>query len=84
MSIATDTIRLESGIFINTLNGALAASASVANTSCNAADARDRIIYETDAGKLLFDRDGTGGAAKMQFANIGANLAVTAADFFAF
>jgi serralysin len=44
----------------------------------------DRIIYETDTGRLFFDADGNGAAAKVQFATIGANLAVTSADFFVF
>ena len=53
-----DTIRLENAIFSGLGNGALAGSAFVSNTSGNAADASDRIIYEKDTGKLFFDKDG--------------------------
>jgi serralysin len=82
--VAADTIRLENAIFTGLANGALAGSDFVSNTSGNAADASDRIIYETDTGRLFFDADGNGAAAKVQFATIGANLAVTSADFFVF
>jgi Ca2+-binding RTX toxin-like protein len=81
-NVAADTIRLENAIFTGLANGALAGSAFVSNTSGKAADASDRIIYEKDTGKLFFDKDGTGAAAKVQFATIGTNLALTSADFF--
>lgn len=48
------------------------------------ADATDRIIYESDTGRLFFDRDGTGATAKLHFATIGTNLEVTNGDFFVF
>jgi Ca2+-binding RTX toxin-like protein len=83
-NVVDDTIRLENAIFLGLANGTLAASAFVRNTSGNAADASDRIIYETDTGKLYFDRDGTGAAAKVHFATIGTNLNVTNSDFFVF
>jgi Ca2+-binding RTX toxin-like protein len=80
----SDTIRLENAVFTGLAGGALAASAFVRNTSGNAADASDRVIYESDTGRLYFDRDGTGAAAKVHFATLGTNLAVTNADFFVF
>jgi Ca2+-binding RTX toxin-like protein len=83
-NVAADTIRLENAVFTGLAGGTLAATAFVRNTSGNAADASDRIIYETDTGRLYFDRDGTGAAAKVHFATIGTNLAVTHADFFVF
>lgn len=79
--VAADTIRLENAIFIGLSTGTLAASAFVANTSGNAADTSDRIIYETDTGRLFFDRDGTGAVAKIHFATLATGLAVTNADF---
>ena len=82
--VAADTMRLENAIFTGLAGGTLAASAFVRNTSGNAADATDRIIYESDTGRLFFDRDGTGAAAKVHFATIGTNLAVTNGDFFVF
>jgi Ca2+-binding RTX toxin-like protein len=83
-NIAADTFRLENSIFTGLLGGTLAASAFARNTSGNAADATDRVIYESDTGNLYFDRDGTGAATKVHFATIGTNLAVTNADFFVF
>jgi Ca2+-binding RTX toxin-like protein len=80
----SDTIRLENAIFTGLAGGTLAAAAFVRNTSGNAADARDRVIYESDTGRLFFDRDGTGAAAKVHFATLNTNLAVTNADFFVF
>jgi Ca2+-binding RTX toxin-like protein len=81
-NVIADTIRLENAIFTGLAGGTLSASAFVRNTSGNATDASDRIIYETDNGRLYFDRDGTGAAAKVHFATLNTNLAVTNADFF--
>ena len=80
-NVAQDTVRLENAVFTGLAEGALSASAFAASASGNAADASDRIIYETDTGKLFFDADGNGRAAKIQFATVDANLALTAADF---
>ena len=82
--VAQDSVRLENAVFTGLSEWGLSASAFAANASGNAADASDRIIYETDTGRLFFDADGNGAAAKVQFATIGANLAVTSADFFVF
>jgi len=83
-NVAQDTIRLENAVFTGLAEGVLSASAFAANASGNAADASDRIIYETDTGKLFYDADGNGGAAKIQFATVDANLALTATDFIVF
>ena len=61
--------------------GALAATAFIANTTGLAQDASDRIIFQSNTGKLFFDADGAGGAAAVQFAQITPNLAITAAEF---
>ena len=79
--VPADTIQLENAVFTGLAAGRLSASAFVKNTSGNAADASDRIIYESDTGKLFFDSDGTGGAAKVHFATLGTGLGLTAADF---
>jgi Ca2+-binding RTX toxin-like protein len=81
---ATDTTRNDNAVFTGLAAGTLAATAYVQNTSGNAADASDRIIYETDTGALWFDRDGTGAAAKVQFATLATGLTLTAADFLVF
>ncbi len=83
-SAADDTFRLDDLVFTGLATGTLAASAYVQNTTGTAADASDRIIYETDTGKVFFDRDGTGAATAVQFATIGTNLVLTSADFVVF
>ncbi len=80
--VVDDTIHLENAVFTGLRGGALAASAFVKNTSGNAADRSDRVIYESDTGKLFFDRDGTGSAAKVHVATLDKNLSLTHADFF--
>jgi Ca2+-binding RTX toxin-like protein len=79
-----DTIRIDNAVFTGLTAGALAATAFVQNTTGKAADASDRIIYETDTGALWFDRDGTGAATAVQFATLNTKLAITNADFFVF
>ncbi|MDQ0323141.1 Ca2+-binding RTX toxin-like protein [Pararhizobium capsulatum DSM 1112] len=83
-NVAADTIRLENAIFTKlTATGVLDATAFVKNTTGVAADASDRIVYETDTGKLLYDRDGNGASyAGVQFAKLAAGLAITSTDFF--
>jgi Ca2+-binding RTX toxin-like protein len=79
---ADDTIRLHSSVFTAlTTTGTLAKSAFHASTSGLAADTGDRIIYETDTGKLFYDRDGTGLAAAVQFAVLKGQPALNHADF---
>jgi serralysin len=76
-----DTIHLDDAVFAGLRRGALAGSAFVKNTSGNAADRSDRVIYESDTGKVWYDRDGTGSASKVLVATLDKNLALTAADF---
>lgn len=80
--VADDTIWLDRSFFTGfTSIGTLAATAFAANTTGLAEDALDRIIYETDTGKVWYDADGTGGAARTLVATLGAHLGVTNADF---
>lgn len=51
------------------------------HVGASAADADDRIIYDQATGALYFDMDGIGGMAQIKFAQIGAGLALTEADF---
>lgn len=83
-NVVADTIQLENAIFTTlTATGVLAATAFVKNTAGVAADSSDRIIYETDTGKLFYDQDGNGAAfAGIQFAKLAPGLALTNADFF--
>ena len=76
-----DTIQIDNAVFTGLSTGTLAAAAFVSNTTGNAGDASDRIIYETDTGNLYFDADGTGAGAKVLFAKLDPGLALTNADF---
>jgi serralysin len=78
-AVADDTIRLESDFFAGLANGPLAASAL--RIGATAADVDDRIIYDDATGALLFDADGSGAGAPVQFATLATGLALTAADF---
>ncbi|MCV9963359.1 hypothetical protein OIU34_15745 [Pararhizobium sp. BT-229] len=81
-SVVDDTIQLENAFFTAlTKTGALASSTFASNLTGTAADASDRIIYETDTGKLFYDADGSGSAVRTQFAIVSKNLVLTAVDF---
>jgi Ca2+-binding RTX toxin-like protein len=77
---ADDNVLLDDAVFTGLAAGALAAGAFV--TGAAAADADDRIIYDSTTGALLFDVDGVGGAAAIQFATLQTGLTLTASDFF--
>jgi Ca2+-binding RTX toxin-like protein len=74
-----DKIRLENAIFTGLAPGALPAGAFVVGAA--AVDADDRIIYNNATGALLFDADGVGGAAAVQFATLLGLPVIAASDF---
>jgi Ca2+-binding RTX toxin-like protein len=81
-NVKDDTIKLDRDIFSDLSAGRLGIDAFAVNTTGKAGDLDDRIIYETDTGKLFYDHDGKGGDAAVQFAVVSKNLDLTAADFF--
>lgn len=81
-NVAADTIKIDNAVFTGLAAGALSASAFAVNLTGKAADASDRVIYESDTGKLFFDKDGLGGAAGVQFAKLTPSLVMTSADIF--
>jgi Ca2+-binding RTX toxin-like protein len=84
-NVANDTIRLDNAIFDAIAGvGTLTAAQFVANASGTAADANDRIVYETDTGKLFYDINGNAVGGSIQFATLTAGLALTNADFVIF
>ena len=83
---AADRILLDDDVFTKlgvtgTLTGAALGSKFVANTTGQASSSSHRIIYETDTGKLLYDVDGTGGTAAVQFALLTKGLGLKSTDF---
>ena len=80
-NVRDDLLRLNDFNFDGLSIGALPKSAFAANRKGVATDASDRIIYETDTGKLFFDADGKGGAGGILFAEIDKGLKLTANDF---
>jgi serralysin len=78
-SVAADTIVLNNAVFTGLAAGVLAAGAFVIGSA--AADADDRIIYDSGTGALYFDADGSGAGAAIQFATLATGLTLTANDF---
>jgi Ca2+-binding RTX toxin-like protein len=79
---ADDTIRIDNAVFVGIgATGALATSAFRANTTGQAGDTSDRIIYNTGNGALYFDADGSGAGGRALFAFVAPGLAMTAAEF---
>ncbi len=82
-SVANDMILLDNLIFTAIGgNGALALGAFYKSAAGIANAADDRIIYDTDTGALSYDADGSGGDDAVQFAQLRANLNLSALDFF--
>ena len=79
-SAQDDTIRLDPAIFTALAPGG-PLSADAFHVGSIAADASDRIMYDSGSGALYYDRDGAGGRAAVCFANLSGGLAVTSADF---
>jgi Ca2+-binding RTX toxin-like protein len=79
-----DTIQLDSHVFTALPAGALDANALQVAATSAAAGAGIHIIFNTATGALLYDPDGAGGIAAVQFATIvltGLTGPLTAADF---
>ena len=78
-NVTNDTVKLENAVFtVLTATGTLAASQFKIGPS--ALDADDFIIYDSAAGKLLYDADGSGLGAAVQIATLTGGLAMTNAD----
>ncbi len=79
-NVADDTIQLLSSTFTQlTSRGVLTDKNFVTATA--AADSNDYIVYNKTTGALLYDADGSGTGAAAKIAILGANLALTHADF---
>jgi Ca2+-binding RTX toxin-like protein len=56
-------------------------SAAAFRLGAAAADADDRIIYDSATGRIYYDADGSGGGAKVLFAQVAAGTTLTNTDF---
>jgi Ca2+-binding RTX toxin-like protein len=61
--------------------GTLASAAFASNTSGNAGDTSDRIIYEIDTGELYYDANGSTSGGSVLFATLDKNLSLGSSDF---
>lgn len=75
-----DKLVLDDAVFSGLKLGRLAASAFAANLTGTATDGSDRILYETYNGRLYYDPDGTGSAARIMFAILTNHPTLTFAD----
>jgi serralysin len=78
-TVGDDTIQLDDIIFAAFANGPLADDRFVVGTA--ALDANDNILYNPATGALLYDSDGNGAAAAVQFATLNGLPALTHLDF---
>ena len=79
----TDVLDLSAKVFNGFGHtGALSADEFYAAAGATSAhDATDRIVYDTSAGQLYYDADGSGGAAAIAIALLKGSPALVAADF---
>ncbi|EYD75628.1 Neutral zinc metallopeptidase [Rubellimicrobium mesophilum DSM 19309] len=79
--VVDDQFDLDDAVFTKLVLGNLASGAFVSNTTGLASATGHRIIYENDTGALFYDPDGSGTAARIQFAKLTAGLLLTASEF---
>jgi RTX calcium-binding nonapeptide repeat (4 copies) len=83
-NVAQDTIMLENtGVFtaLGLATGTLNATLFKNLTTGGPVDSTDRVLYNDTTGAVLYDTDGSGGAAPIQFATITGAPTLTNADF---
>jgi Ca2+-binding RTX toxin-like protein len=85
-SVPADTIYLDNAVMagLGTTLGTLSAAKFWKSTAGIAHDADDRIIYDIDSGRLLYDGNGNATGGAIHFATLAPNLALTNADFVVF
>jgi serralysin len=83
-NVADDRFLLDDAIFTGFAGalGTIAANRFLVGSNATAID--HRIVYEQATGKVFYDADGSGAGAKILFAEVTANLALTRSDFVLF
>ncbi len=81
-SVVDDTINVSKLGFGGGLTANAAITAAQFRLGSAAGDSSDRFIYNKANGALLFDADGTGASAQVQFAQLSTGLAMTNNDIF--
>jgi serralysin len=79
-----DTLMLDSFVFTGLAVGALDSAAFHANDTGMAEHAAHRIIYDTTTGALMFDADGDGSDAAIQFATLAPDVVFDETDVLIF
>lgn len=83
-NVAEDTFMISaSGFGAGLVDGAAITSGQF-TIGAVAVDERDRLIYNSTTGALLFDADGTGSSQQVQIAQLATGLAMTADNIFVF
>ncbi|MFB2553508.1 M10 family metallopeptidase C-terminal domain-containing protein [Ensifer soli] len=79
----TDVIALDDAVMagIGFVGGVLQVSAFAANVDGLARDVSDRIVYDTDSGRLFYDANGSLAGGRVQFAMLAASPALSHTDF---
>jgi Ca2+-binding RTX toxin-like protein len=80
-SVADDTILLDDAVFTQVTEIGFQIDPAQLVIAATAQDADDRIIYNSSTGALLYDADGTGATAAIQFATLSPGLGLQFFDF---
>jgi Ca2+-binding RTX toxin-like protein len=80
-SVADDTILLDDSVFTEVTAIGFQIDPAQFVIAATAQDADDRIIYNSSTGALLYDADGTGATAAIQFATLSPGLGLQFFDF---
>jgi Ca2+-binding RTX toxin-like protein len=77
-----DVLQLSKSVFTSlTDEGTLSSALFCANSTGSAQDDNDYILYNTSSGALLYDADGSGEGAAVQFASLSNKPEISANDF---
>ncbi|MDB5556081.1 MAG: prtC [Rhizobium sp.] len=81
-TVNVDTLAFNNKVFTKLGgDGALSAGAFSSGTTGIAQDADDHLIYDTDSGKLFYDKNGSAQGGSVLVAQLATNLALEAGDF---